>query len=121
MTATRPHPRPGILEIDALCARQEQRAGRRQGVQAVVERDAARPEPARDRGLQGLRRHLEDYPDGAASALRDAIGRAFGLDPERIVCGAGSDDLLASACARLSRPTATRRSIPRTAFWSIRS
>ena len=38
--------------------------------------------------------HLEDYPDGAASDLRDAIGRAFGLDPARIVCGAGSDDLL---------------------------
>jgi histidinol-phosphate aminotransferase len=38
--------------------------------------------------------HLEDYPDGSASALRDAIGAAFGLDPDRIVCGAGSDDLL---------------------------
>jgi histidinol-phosphate aminotransferase len=37
---------------------------------------------------------LADYPDGAASALREAIGRAFGLDPNRIVCGAGSDDLL---------------------------
>ncbi len=38
--------------------------------------------------------HLEDYPDGSASDLREAIGRAFGLDPNRIVCGAGSDDLL---------------------------
>ena len=38
--------------------------------------------------------HLEDYPDGAAPELREAIGRAFGLDPARIVCGAGSDDLL---------------------------
>jgi histidinol-phosphate aminotransferase len=38
--------------------------------------------------------HLEDYPDGSASDLREAIGRVFGLDPDRIVCGAGSDDLL---------------------------
>jgi histidinol-phosphate aminotransferase len=38
--------------------------------------------------------HLQDYPDGAATALREAIGEAFGLDPARIVCGAGSDDLL---------------------------
>jgi histidinol-phosphate aminotransferase len=37
---------------------------------------------------------LEDYPDGSAAALREAIGEAFGLDPDRIVCGAGSDDLL---------------------------
>src|SRR5499427_7082880 len=33
-------------------------------------------------------------PGGASTALREAIGRAFGLDPSRIVCGAGSDDLL---------------------------
>src|SRR5262249_56642171 len=38
--------------------------------------------------------HLEDYPDGDSTALREAIGHAFGLDPSRIVCGAGSDDLL---------------------------
>jgi histidinol-phosphate aminotransferase len=39
-------------------------------------------------------RHLEDYPDGASTELRDAIGQALGLDPKRIVCGAGSDDIL---------------------------
>jgi histidinol-phosphate aminotransferase len=38
--------------------------------------------------------HLQDYPDGAATPLREAIGKQFGLDPARIVCGAGSDDLL---------------------------
>src|SRR5690606_28489330 len=37
---------------------------------------------------------LEDYPDGAHTDLREAIGHAFGLDPDRIVCGAGSDELL---------------------------
>ena len=43
---------------------------------------------------QAVAAHLEDYPDGSASELREAIGGVFGLDPERIVCGAGSDDLL---------------------------
>jgi histidinol-phosphate aminotransferase len=38
--------------------------------------------------------HLQDYPDGASSELREAIGRVYGIDPARIVCGAGSDDLL---------------------------
>jgi histidinol-phosphate aminotransferase len=37
---------------------------------------------------------LEFYPDGAATALREAIGQKFGLDPARLVCGAGSDELL---------------------------
>ncbi len=56
---------------------------------------AARAEPEGDRRLpEAAARHLEDYPDGAATELREAIGRVFGLDPARIVCGAGSDELL---------------------------
>jgi histidinol-phosphate aminotransferase len=38
------------------------------------------------------------YPDGSCAALRRAIGLAFGLDPARIVCGAGSDDLIYQLC-----------------------
>jgi histidinol-phosphate aminotransferase len=34
------------------------------------------------------------YPDGSATALRQAIGAAYGLNPDRIVCGSGSDELL---------------------------
>lgn len=37
---------------------------------------------------------LSIYPDGSASALREAIARRYGLDAGRIVCGAGSDELL---------------------------
>lgn len=37
---------------------------------------------------------LHFYPDGSASELRQAIGKIHGLDPSRIVCGAGSDELL---------------------------
>ncbi len=38
--------------------------------------------------------HLEDYPDGSASLLREAIGEVHGLNPANIVCGNGSDELL---------------------------
>jgi histidinol-phosphate aminotransferase len=38
-------------------------------------------------------RALHLYPDGAAAALREAIARRHGIDPERIVCGAGSDEI----------------------------
>jgi histidinol-phosphate aminotransferase len=37
---------------------------------------------------------LSRYPDGSARALREAIAKLHGLDPARIVCGAGSDELL---------------------------
>ena len=37
---------------------------------------------------------LHVYPDGSARILREAIAAAYGLNPERIVCGNGSDELL---------------------------
>lgn len=38
-------------------------------------------------------KHMELYPDGSAGALRDAIGAKYGIEPDRIVCGAGSDEI----------------------------
>lgn len=37
---------------------------------------------------------LEVYPDGSAAALRETLGAYHGIDPDQIVCGAGSDELL---------------------------
>lgn len=37
---------------------------------------------------------LHRYPDGSAAALREAIGKAYGLPPAQLVCGAGSDELI---------------------------
>jgi histidinol-phosphate aminotransferase len=37
---------------------------------------------------------LELYPDGSATALREAIAGRYGLNSASIVCGAGSDELL---------------------------
>ncbi|WP_300378220.1 histidinol-phosphate transaminase [Henriciella sp.] len=37
--------------------------------------------------------HPEIYPDGSAFAVRQAIGKKYGIDPDRIVCGAGSDEI----------------------------
>jgi len=37
---------------------------------------------------------LDRYPDAAATALREAIGAKYGLDPARVIHGTGSDELL---------------------------
>lgn len=36
---------------------------------------------------------LEIYPEPTAQKLRDAIGARYGVDPARIMCGAGSDEI----------------------------
>jgi histidinol-phosphate aminotransferase len=48
--------------------------------------------------------NLALYPDGASSALREAIGGRYGLDPARIICGNGSDELLALLATAFVRP-----------------
>src|SRR6185312_7974061 len=50
--------------------------------------------PAALAALQQAIAHPEIYPEGSSRALRQALGEVHGIDPERIVCGFGSDDIL---------------------------
>ncbi len=44
------------------------------------------------------------YPDPDSVALRHALGRLHGIDPARIVCGTGSDELLNLAAQAFAGP-----------------
>ena len=61
------------------------------------------PEQAAEALRQSVR-CVGQYPDPACRALREAIGRARGLDPEMIVCGNGAAELIL-ALARAIRPS----------------
>ena len=52
------------------------------------------PSPKAMEAYAGLAGELHRYPDGSSHLLREAIGEVFGLSPDRIVCGAGSDEIL---------------------------
>jgi histidinol-phosphate aminotransferase len=94
MTATRPEPRAGVLAIDAYVPGKSTAPGAAKVYKLSSNETPLGPSPTAIKAYQAVGARLEDYPDGSASDLRDAIGRVFGLDPNRIVCGAGSDDLL---------------------------
>jgi histidinol-phosphate aminotransferase len=94
MTAQRPQPRPGVLDIAPYVPGKSTAAGVAKVFKLSSNESPLGPSPKAIAAYREVGEHLEDYPDGAASDLRDAIGAAFGLDPARIVCGAGSDDLL---------------------------
>ncbi len=94
MTANRPQPRPGVLDIAPYIPGKSSAPGVAKVFKLSSNETPLGPSANALAAYRAAGEHLEDYPDGSASALREAIGAAFGLDPDRIVCGAGSDDLL---------------------------
>jgi histidinol-phosphate aminotransferase len=89
-----PTPRPGVLDITAYVGGRAVVPGVAKVFKLSSNETPLGPSPNAIAAYRGVADRLADYPDGGATALREAIGRAFGLDPGRIVCGAGSDDLL---------------------------
>ncbi len=94
MSMQRPRPRPGVLAIDPYVPGKSTAPGVARVFKLSSNETPLGPSRNAIAAYRAVADRLADYPDGAASALREAIGRSFGLDPNRIVCGAGSDDLL---------------------------
>ena len=94
MSAERPQPRPGVLAIKAYVPGKSDAPGAAKVFKLSSNETPLGASPKAIAAYQAAGGYLQDYPDGAATDLRKAIGEAFGLDPDRIVCGAGSDDLL---------------------------
>jgi histidinol-phosphate aminotransferase len=92
---SRPVPNPGILDIAPYTPGKSPKAepGRKVFKLSANETPFG-PSPKAIEAYKSVAAHLEDYPEGTSRILREAIGRAFGLDPDRIICGAGSDELL---------------------------
>jgi histidinol-phosphate aminotransferase len=52
------------------------------------------PSPLAKAAFRAFADKLDAYPEGTARELREAIGACHGLDPAKIVCGSGSDEIL---------------------------
>ena len=91
---TGPRPRPGVLGIDPYVPGQSSAPGAARIFKLSANETPLGPSPRAREALRGFADRLHEYPDGAATVLRKAIGARHGLDPARIVCGNGSDEIL---------------------------
>lgn len=100
---TRPVPRANVLAIEAYVPGKSQA-----GAGVKVHKLSANENPlgASPKALAAFRsaHALELYPDGSSTRLREAIASTYGLDPARIVCGTGSDELLMLTAAAFAGP-----------------
>ena len=92
---TAPVPSPGILDIAPYIGGESRAAGIERPIRLASNESALGPSPKAIAAYQALAGEIFRYPDGSALELRQALGRAHGLDPDRIICGSGSDELIA--------------------------
>jgi histidinol-phosphate aminotransferase len=88
-------PRPGILDIAPYVGGESAIAGVNRVIRLASNENPLGPSPRAVAAYEALKGELHRYPDGAAKTLRETIAEVEGLEAARIVCGAGSDELIA--------------------------
>ena len=103
-TSTKAEPNSGIMDINAYVPG---KSGVPEGVRLFklsANETPLGPSPAAKEAFADLANRLEDYPDGSSTALRQAIAKAHGINVDNILCGNGSDELIALMAQCYLRP-----------------
>ncbi len=87
-------PRPGVLDISPYQGGRSKLDGVAHAAKLSSNEGALGASPRARAAYLAVAAELHRYPDGASEDLRIAIGKRYGLDPARIVCGCGSDELI---------------------------
>ena len=90
-----PTPRPGILDIAPYVGGQAHLEGVDRVARLASNENPLGPSPDAAHAYAELAHELHRYPDGGSTALRESLGELHGLDAAGIVCGNGSDELIA--------------------------
>lgn len=101
---TSPTPRPGIMDIKPYVGGESAIEGVSRIIKLSSNEGALGPSPKAMEALRAMAGEIHRYPDGGAEELRKAIAARYGLDAGRIVCGAGSDELLGILCRAYAGP-----------------
>ncbi|MGH7032511.1 MAG: pyridoxal phosphate-dependent aminotransferase, partial [Stellaceae bacterium] len=93
-TSAKPRPRASILQIAPYVGGEARIAGIERPIRLASNESALGPSAKALAAYHAAGPEMFRYPDGHSTALRQAVARHHGIEPERIVCGLGSDDLI---------------------------
>ncbi len=87
-------PQPGIMDIALYVGGKSSIAGRDDVLKLSSNENPLGAPPSAQAALAQAAGQIHRYPSTDHAGLRAAIGQVWGLDPARIICGAGSDEVL---------------------------
>ena len=99
-----PTPKPGVLDIAPYVGGNAPTGGTGDLYKLSSNESALGPSPEAVAAYEAARTQLHLYPEGSARPLREALGEAYGLNPDRIVCGNSSGELLTMIANAYLRP-----------------
>lgn len=100
-----PTPNPTVLSIDPYVpGKHGEDSAINRPLKLSANESSLGPAPGAVAALKKLSIDAHRYPDGDAKALRDALSERFEIPSDRIVCGAGSDELIALTCQAYLKP-----------------
>ncbi len=91
-------PQPGIMQIDLYQSGKATVDGVSDVVKLSSNENPFGPSEAAQEAFARAAHELHRYPSTDHAELRQAIAEVHNLDPERIICGAGSDEIIAFLC-----------------------
>lgn len=97
-------PQPGILDIELYKGGKAHIDGVSNVVKLSSNENPFGPSPAAQEAVRRCLHEMHRYPPTDHAALRAAIAEVHGLDPARIVCGVGSDEILHLMCQAYAGP-----------------
>ena len=93
--ASRPLPKPGIMDIHAYVPGKAQAEGVENPIKLSANENILGSSEAARAGYLAHAGDLQMYPDSRTTILRTAIAERFRLEPERLIFGCGSDEVFA--------------------------
>ena len=91
-------PQPGIMDIELYQGGQAHVAGISDAIKLSSNENPFGPSDKAKEAFSRAVHKMHRYPNTDHASLRQAIGEVHGLDPDRILCGVGSDEIIHFLC-----------------------
>ncbi len=89
-----PRPRDEVFSVAPYVGGESKLPGVNRVIKLSSNEGPFGPPPGAIAAIAAHAASMHRYPDGGSHAVRAALGASFGLDPARIICGNGSDEII---------------------------